>query len=417
MLKRCRVSFCFALFFLAVQSQAIVMGAESGRLREQDGIRVLQLWGTDEERGIAQGRLLGDEIAIVLDLLIKNGIEGGKDGYEKVLIPFTKKMHVQAQHLAEMHGMIKGMSEKSGTAPQVPALGRPMTFDDLMALNCIPDVSPVACSSLMAWGRLTSDFQTIGGRNLDWHMIPGLTDHQLLVVNALPADSQRASWVSVTVPGFIGCLTGLSKDGVVVAMHDVLTGKPWVDGGFCPRGIALRDAIEAAKPYTETRDIQAILLARPTAVGNLVPVFYPSRPRSTASPGVVFEYDGHSGFADRVTVGVIKGHEFGIGTNHYRIKSKETPSCDRFDKLFAELSAMESKGEKLTVEKTWSLLEAVAQPRAETPKLQTYHSVVIEPAIMKMHVALARGDNPAAQSPKVTIDAGALLKEAIGTSK
>lgn len=391
--------------------------SEPGRMRDQDGVRIMELWGTDEQRGAAQGRMLRDEIVEVLDLLIKFGVEGGKDGYEKVLIPFTKKMHVQAHHLSEMHGIVAGMSEKSGSAPQIPSLGRELTFDDVFALNCIPDLAPVACSSLVAWGRMTVDYQTIGGRNLDWHAIPGMADHQLLVVNATPAESRRAAWVSVTIPGFIGCLTGMSQHGVAVSMHDVLTGKPWVDGGFCPRGIALRDAIESAKPYTETRDIQAILMARPSAVGNLVPVFYPQRTRSTAPPGVIFEYDGHSGFADRVVVGVIKGHDFGIGTNHYRIREKETPTCNRFQKLFAELSALENVGEKLTVDKAWSLLEAVAAPWAESPRLQTYHTVVFEPATLKMHLALAKGDKPPAQSRKVTIDAGTLLEETIAAGK
>lgn len=387
------------------------LGEDGGRMREQDGIRILELSGTDEQRGAAQGKLLGDEIVAVLDLLIQHGIEGGKDVYERVLIPFTKKMNVQAQHLSELHGMLKGLKERTGEAPRISSLERAITFDDLLALNCIPDLAPVACSTLMGWGHLTGDGQTIGGRNLDWRTIPGLAELQLIVIHAPPKETRRNPWVSVAVPGFLGCLTGMNKHGVVLAMHDVVTGAPALDSGFCPRGFALRDAIEAAGPYTETRDIQAILLARPSAVGNLVPVFYPDRPRSSGKPGVVFEYDGHSAFVDRVTLGIIKDHDFGIGTNHYRVRSKEQPACARFDRLFAELSRMESEGKKLTVEKTWSLLDGVAVSSEGGGRLFTYHSVVFEPAAMRMHVGLAKGDQPATRGARVTIDAGAMLKE------
>jgi hypothetical protein len=303
-----------------------------------------------------------------------------------------------------------GMKERLGAAPTSKVLGREITFDDILALNCVPDLAPVACSTFMAWGKLTADQQTIGGRNLDWMAIPGMTERQLLVVTVPPKDSHRKSWISVTVPGFIGCLTGMNEHGVVVAMHDVVTGKPAMDSGLCPRGIALRDLVESARPYSETRDAQAILRKRPTAVGNVVPMFFPVRPRAKGNPGVVIEYDGNSNFADRVSVGYIKGHDFTIGTNHYRIRDPEPDKCERFDKLFAELSLQENSGEKLTLEGVWSLLDAVAQPRAETPNLRTYHSVVFEPAKMMMYVAISDGDKPATQCAKMTVDAGALLK-------
>ena len=405
------------LVMAVVIPQVPAWGADGGRLREQDGIRILELCGTDEERGVIHGELLGAEIVAVLNMFIEQAVAGGKDGYEKVLIPFTKKMNVFAHHLGELHGILQGMKMKTGEAPQIPALGRAITFEDLLALNCIPDVAPVACSTMMAWGKMTADRQTLGGRNLDWHAIKGMADHQLVIVQVPTTEPRRMPWVSVTVPGFIGCLTGMNKHGVVIAMHDVLTGKPAIDSGYCPRGIALRDAIESANRYTEIRNVFAVLIGRPSAVGNLVPVFFPVRPRSIGTPGVIFEYDGHSAYADRVQLGIIKDHDFGIGTNHYRVRSKEAPSCERFDKLFADLSRMEAAGEMLTVEKTWVLLEAVAQPRDDSTKFQTYHSVVFEPAAMKMHVALAKGDRPATQAAKVTIDAAALLAHAAEAGK
>lgn len=387
---------------------------EHGRIREQEGLRILELWGTDAERGAAQGRLLGAEIVKVLDLLITHGIEGNRVAYEQVLMPFTRRTQMHARQLAELHGIVAGMKERFGELPTVPALGRAIAFEDLYALNCIPDLAPVACSTFTAWGRMTAGGQTLTGRNLDWLAVPGLADEQIVVARAADKESLRAGWVSVTVPGFIGCLTGMSHHGVTVALHDVLAGKPAVDTGLIPRAMAARDAIEAALPYSEPRDIEGILRARPSAVGNLVVVSFPVRPRSTGTPGVVFEYDGHSPFADRVTLGVIKGHDFVAGTNHYRVKATETPSCARFDYLYAELSGLESSGEKLTVEKTWSLLEAVAQPREGSPRLLTYHSVVFEPGAMTMHVGLARGAAAAGKGRKVTVDAGALLKEAGG---
>ena len=59
------------ILLLASPLLAAEKAAEHGRLFEVDGVRVLRLWGTPHERGVAHGTLVGREIVDVVNSFLK----------------------------------------------------------------------------------------------------------------------------------------------------------------------------------------------------------------------------------------------------------------------------------------------------------------------------------------------------------
>src|ERR1041384_4666342 len=56
-----------------------------GRLDQQNGFNVLYLWGTPQERGVAQGYLLASEIhAMLTEYLDDRALSGGPTVYQSV---------------------------------------------------------------------------------------------------------------------------------------------------------------------------------------------------------------------------------------------------------------------------------------------------------------------------------------------
>jgi len=94
-----------------------------------------------------------------------------------------------------------------------------------------------------------------------------------------------------------------------------------------------------------------------------------------------------------------------VCTNHYR--SRAAPiSCDRYERLSADLARLDRQKEPLDVAAAWELLRDVAV----SGRIVTYQSVVFEPNRRLMHVAVSNDGRPAAQARPVTLDVAALLR-------
>ena len=370
--------------------------AVTGSLSEIGGVRVLRVWGTPHECGYAQGYLLGKELLPLLDdVLTKGGIPGGPEAYETKFLPMIGLMRIEPRYQEELRGILAGVEARLGEAPIVPSVNRPLRYEDLVAINCIPDFARMGCSSFAAWGPLTVKGDTLAGRNLDWVSIQPLLNSQLIVARLASPDGKTPGWVSVTWPCIIGCLTGMNADGITVSMHDVRGHPPSGKFGFTPRALALREAIESARPATAAKDIAHVLRSRLCAVGNNVASVMPYARHG--SPSVVFEYDGDREDREGVTVrlpnpkqgktGDSAGADpppaggrsyYQVCTNHYRLRA--TPQlCERYAALDNGLKALTEEKKKLDVDGAWKLLQAAAQPRAAALVILTYQSVVFEP--------------------------------------
>lgn len=389
-----------------------------GRVQLIDGVSVLQVWGTPQERGYAQGYTFAPQIIQLINRYLESeDISGGTAAYEKTLILIGLMMNVPQSYQEELHGMLEGIEAKLEGETTIAALNRKLLYNDLVAINCIPDYVGFGCSSFVAWGDLTNNGNTIAGRNLDWFRIVPLMDQQIVLVNAADESNHKVGWVSITWPGMIGCLTGMNSEGVTLAMHDVPGKRPSSKFGFTPRGFILRDAIEAAHPKSAIQDVTSVLRKRTCAVGNNVVVSVPHQGK--ASAGFVCEYDGHLEDKNGVTLrrprvadaGDREREDYMLCTNHYCLRSDpDNERCSRYEDLQRSVSSAEAKGMRLSVDSAWGLLKDVSQPRRDGSRFITYHSVVFEPNTLKMHVAFCSKDQTAPFNNPIDLDVPGLLR-------
>ncbi len=401
----------------------------NGSLTRQDGVRILRVWGTPHERGYAHGALLAQDILVLLDrFLTEGGVRGGLETYEGRILPMIGLMKIEPAYREELQGLLAGVQAVLGNEVEVPSLRRPLRYEDLVAVNCIPDFARMGCSSFAVWGNLAEGGGVLTGRNLDWNTLAPLQDAQIILVHQLDPDGKAVGWVSVTWPCVIGCLTGMNAEGVTVAMHDVWADPPTDKFGFTPRGLALREAIEAAHARTAAKDVARVLRSRRCAVGNNVMVTWPYSGKGT--PAIVFEYDGNRENSQGLTPrkptreeSKEGGHRhqngkaaspppaptFQVCTNHYRLRAGPS-ACERYEGIVRYLSARHEAGRVVTVDDAWKALDRVSLPRGEVRRIMTYHSVVFEPNLRRMHVALSSGDRSATSDRPVLLDAAALLR-------
>jgi hypothetical protein len=383
----------------------------SGEIREVEGVRVLRIWGSPRERGYAHGYLLGSDIIKLLDgYLGDERISGGPQRYEASLQRIGAMMKIERRYVEEMRGLYEGVVAKLGDKATIQALARPIRYEDVVAMNCIPDSTRMGCSSFAAWGDLTKRGATLSGRNLDWHRIPALSGSGIAIAYVSRQKTEK-SWVSITWPGYVGCLTGMNADGITLSMHDVPAGPPSVPGGFTPRGLILREAIESATGDgpRAMKKIGGVLEKRVTCVGNNIPVSSPFKD-ARHPPSGVFEFDGdvenQHGF--ELVVPKIEGGGdkfFQVCTNHYCERARPS-ACDRFQKMLQRLRSLKRDGKTMDVKQAWEVLRSVA---FRNGPLETYYSVIFEPNARRMNVAFGSGGKPAPDCTPVTLDLAELL--------
>ncbi len=376
----------------------------NGTLTEIEGIPVLRVWGTPEERGFANGYLMGEKFAKFFNDFIASGNLMEVKTYTEKVMPTVGLMPVPPAYETELRAMLSGIEAQAGGAVEIPALGRPLRYEDLVATNSMGDLLRMGCSSFAAWGPMTADGHTLAGRNLDWPTCQALEGTQMVTVHVPAANSGELGWVSVFWPGLIGCTTGMNAEGVTVAMHDSNSPNPTTAGGFTSSLLLYREAIESAHARTAVADITRVLNERYTVAGYNMMV---TKPFSGEGPAaVVFEHDADLTKTRGMTLREPNRPDaFLICTNHSRKRYEPSPGV-RYPRLSTGLERIAGSGEKhhLTVKRAWNMLGSVP-----LSGIITHHSVVFEPDKRLMHVAFAENGKHAPQCKKVTLDVAKLL--------
>lgn len=396
-----------------------------GRLSERDGVRILCLWGTPRERGYAHGYLMAEEIVAQADAYRREIFkdEDEIESYDRNARAQLRAMKIPPRFAEELRGLFAGIQARLGDQARLDSVRRAFDYDDLIVTNCLPELTRIGCSSFAAWGPLTKDGATISGRNLDWHRLDSLRGGQVIIVyaaiEAKGGDQRDAfGWISVTWPGFIGCLTGMNSEGVTVSMHDSRGAMPTAVRGFTPRAMVLRAAIETARAKSAVKDVRKALSAHLSLVGNNVPISFPYRGKSAAA---VFEYDGNRKIGKGLTIrkpgtesqssddGDSTCPEAYLAcTNHYRKRASPEP-CTRYKLLDDRLAELARAGGSVDLDEAWRLLRSVAVRPGPKQRLETFQSVVFEPDRRVMHVAFSTNERPAAENAPVRLDVARLL--------
>ena len=289
--------------FLLVFILVCCAWAVNGELVELDGIKVLRVWGTPYERGFAHGFLMAEEIYDVASnyMLPYAGAEGLAMGRLFAALFFG----IPDRFIEELQGIIDGV-RAAGVSLYIDELGREADVLDLVVANSIADLSSFMCSSVSAWGDATQNSELGGNlaivRNLDWGGSPWADDGMALVKHSMvlveiPESDEYQPFVSITFPGFIGCLSCFNEAGVGAFqnqgdydphLEDISGTKEYL-----PINLAIREGIEA-RDY-DGDSVQTVLdvleaIEDNKRVGSyLIHVVQPYGGKDAADPAIVVE--------------------------------------------------------------------------------------------------------------------------------
>ncbi|MBN2379247.1 hypothetical protein JXM67_05540 [candidate division WOR-3 bacterium] len=345
-----------------------------GRLETRSGQKILTVWGSHYEMGYAQGYLLGGNFLEMFDYYLVDYYYGGVENYEIEVRPFVIDDCVdmkQTPYGEELEGLLDGfrqVSADSGWSTESEVLGREIDITDLYAAQFVPDffygfgASSLLCSSVSAWDDATSTDPEVNGglvycRILDWDNDELLVENTVIVVYQSEEDSE-IGWVSFTYPFFIGCLSGISEDGICACYnlgnHNVLEDE---SGKFWPILWSIRQGMETDcnSDGSHTKDdVYASIKANPRVGTHIVHCAEPAL-QNASDPAFVIEAN-NTGIAIRYSADepdIAPDHL--IATNHLR-KLYTPSSCSRYSTLLDNLS----QDPAMTTQRAWELEDSVS---------------------------------------------------------
>jgi hypothetical protein len=345
-----------------------------GRQSLHHGILVLEVWGSPQQAGYAQGYLLAERImGLFEEAVLDPRVGATQEVYENILLPASRRQFIWSERFEqELNGILRGVRDRLGASgARSPKLNRALTIDDLKLVNLLSDWRGTLCSSFSAWGQRTRDGQTLTARNLDYFHTPGVRRGQIVLIHRGEANAQP--WISITWPGFIGVYTAMNADGVTLSLHDAAGLAPSDPTRLVPRSLALRAALEAAAGQSAIEDVRRVLRKSPVLVGANIHVSTPFTPGRPAA--AVFEHDGNN--RDKhLAMRLPDDNQTSPAqtlccTNHMR-KRRAASDCSRYQTLTAHLAARASAQTPLDAA---AALHAIGLVARDT----TLHTVVFLP--------------------------------------
>lgn len=383
----------------------------TGSLGTVNGVRVLKLWGTPEERGYAHGYLLGAQIVANFEkIVLDERIIASPGDYEtKVRRNALRMLHFGGDYNVEVEAMYRGIADAVGVdGLRLERLGRDLDARDLMAMNSLADWYSKACSSFSAWGEATEGGEMITARNLDFIPLPGLEDLHLLIAYLEPGPG-RQPWVSVAWPGVMGAYSAMNAQGVTGSVHEATPLRGPAQLNCVPRSIGLREAMEVAQAATAIADVERTLRRAPSMTGDNVHVSSPFT--GQPEPAAVFEHDGRMDNDKGVTRRTSSASPLPVWltcTNHFCVRMEPPPAApdqpfDTVTRYNAIATALESAVKSQTkIDLAWARKTMLAVS-VEGKDLLTLHTVFYLPNRKEMYVCFAQSGAAAPKSDPVRI--------------
>jgi len=339
----------------------------NGSLEMIGEIRVLNLWGTWEEMGYAHGYLLGPDLKEVYEGYFLE-LAGGQSNVELLRTYFPLYFSIPDEFSEYANGIIAGASDTISLWSSV--YSRNIDTLDLYITSSVPDLSAVVdfqhlfCSSVSAWGNATSGDPELQGdpaisRNLDYYVDTQeiILDQHLLVVHD-PSIGQ--DWVSVTFPGFMGCLSGMNETGLNAALNmGNYQGTSQTSPLFVPICMALALGLSSedfdSSGTCDINDPMSAVTIWNRANSYDIHITSPIDLGTGSNPAVVAEVNNHQGFAfryatDEPTISPCRM----ILTNHHRVLYPPV-SCIRYTWLLDSLVT----NPDVTLARLWNFMGAV----------------------------------------------------------
>lgn len=239
------------------------------RVEVSAGLVRVYLQGSPEAIGAAharwlRGRMLAEEAELWTQFerrvpwwIVRAGIED----YSRLRfmhvdrgVPDARRREIAAESLA---------LEPDPFADRMPTYQRMMFLYALYDIALPLEHSPlIGCTSFAFDGDATADGHALVARAFDFE-VDSLLDSDKVVF--LVREDGAIPFASVAWPGFVGVVTGMNADGVVVVVHGGRAGQPVAEG--IPVAFALREVLERAH---DTREAVEILKSQSVMVSHIV---------------------------------------------------------------------------------------------------------------------------------------------------
>lgn len=357
-----------------------------GRLEQHGSLRIVRVWGTPQQRGFAQGMLLGNDIADVVRKEFQARFARKEGMLQLARNSLSRLVQFPPDVAQEIEALFLGV-EASGADRDMPELGRKFDLQDLQVANALDVFGLMGCSGFTLWGDEVEGGGVLTGRNFDWPFTgPHMIDNVVLLVEH---DEHGFATASVAWPGYVATVTGINQDGVAAFLH-VGTGEiTWSpEPESWPTAVAAREILEqvhgAASDFEKCKE----LLAYTSPPAGYIPrVVFPRVPAGDVPIGI-FETDRDSVVRAAVKGPVVTTNHF-IGRSDGRTKSKD--SANREKSLQRDIATcLEAGDHKVSPQEGWDMLQAV--DRGGKRGFGTLHSLVFraEPWFFELRIAEAK---------------------------
>lgn len=359
--------------------------ARFGRVETHAGLTVLRVWGSPFERGYAHGRLLAKEFVVVAVPEFTARFARRPGLLQQARAAVDRLIEYPEDVQQELNGLWQGLVD-SKVDLQMPELERAFDATDLRIANALDVFGLMGCSSFTLWGGQVEGGGVLTARNFDWPLTGAHMVEQTIVVVQHFADGRAVA--SVTWPGFVGTVTGVSSDGLAAFLHvgtAEITYTP--EPSSWPTAIAARALLAAGtgdRATLEARGKDLLGYTSPPA-GFLTHVVLPQAP-ADGSPALVFETDA------KKCVPSTAGAGCEVLTNHFRTRTDgrkaSKDSLDREQSLQKGIAGCVEVDDKVvSVAEAWKLLGSV--DRGGKRGFGTLHSLVFrhEPWCFELRIA------------------------------
>lgn len=218
-------------------------------LLREEGLTILELEGSPSQIGLQHGASLKEEIHLIRSKFIgylsrkKWPLFGRVLYWLLMILSRTMNRYIPNELREEMLSVAKGAS--------VP-------YYFILLLNVLDDLLNIlSCSSF----AVIRGGHTICGRNLDYDIFTDLMTHLNTVFVYRPKDGYP--FISLAWPGYIGCVTGMNANGLILTSHTSYTSDKSRKG--IATGLLYRYAIQYASSIEE---IEGVITKAKRTIGN-----------------------------------------------------------------------------------------------------------------------------------------------------
>ena len=375
------LAFFLVVPFSVFHSQAQI--SVNGSIEYQGDQKILNLWGTNYERGYAHGYLLADEIMYVFEEYVVKVCLHNSESQFDLWAERTTHFYFAPEYDQELQGMLQGMID-SGEDIHFDLKNRDLNLSDLKMWNALRAI--VACSSFAVWDESSLTGETIDARSFDTSEViyTYLTEYTFLMT-VETADPSQPDWAGVTHPGLIGPVSGVNEYGVTVTANKANAEQHVGGYQYVPPILLLRGSLDQADDIDPIGDIYNYLVNSEKMRGLIIHVSFPYQGASDSS--VVFETDYYETVI-RYSDYDFPEYEHIIATNHFVERQGVIPptpgSLSRYNFITSRLVDKYETGDgKVDPSEAWDIIAQVGGPT-------TQHTILFQPNGMSFDLSIAK---------------------------